>query len=48
MPSYNLSGPENLKKSRAKKTREIKYINFTRFFAISTMAKNQFLNWEKV
>ena len=43
--------PENLKKSSPKKTREI---NFTKkvfdqisFFAISHMAKNNFLNWEK-
>jgi len=39
------------KKIQAKKTREIKLINFTKiffdqipFFAISKMAKNQFLN----
>ena len=45
------SGPKNLKKFRPKKTREIKKINFTKnvfdqvpFFAISEMAKNQFLN----
>ena len=43
------------KKVQAKKTREIKEINFTKkcfdqiqFFAISKMAKIQFLNWEKV
>ena len=43
------------KKVQAKKTREIKEINFMNFFcgkipffAISNMAKNQFLNWEKV
>ena len=38
-----------LKKDQAKKTREIKKINFTNyFFANSKMTKNQFLNWEKV
>ena len=41
------------KKVQAKKTCEIKYFNFMKknsdqipFFAISKMAKNQFLNWE--
>ena len=49
------SGPENLKKSRQKKLVKSIKINYTKicfdqipFFAISKMAKNQFLNWEKV
>ena len=48
-------GQKNLKSPGQKKTRQIKYINFTtnffdqiQFFAMSKMAKNQFLNWEKV
>ena len=43
------------KKVQAKTTREIKKINFTKnfidqipFFAISKIAKNQLLNWEKI
>ena len=42
------------KKVQAEKTREIKYMNFTKFifdqnpfFAISNLTKNQFLNWGK-
>ena len=49
------SGPENVKKSRTKKlmksNKSISQKNFVDqipFFAISKMAKNQFLNWEKV
>ena len=44
-----------VKKVQAKKTRETKKINFTKkflgqisFFAISKMAKNRLLNWDKV
>ena len=42
------SGPENLKKSRQKKklVKSNKSIS-RKNFAISKMAKNQFLNWEK-
>ena len=46
---------KKFKKVQAKKTREIKQINLTKkffdqipFLAISKMAKNQFLNWEKI
>jgi len=49
------SGAENLKKSRPKKlvksNKSISRKNFfdqNQFFAISKMAKNPFLNWEKV
>ena len=49
------SGPENLKKSRPKKlVKSNKPISRKKFFAQfplfanSKMAKNQFLNWEKV
>ena len=50
------SGPENLKKSRQKKNswnqinqfHKKKFLDQIPFFAISKMAKNQFLNWEKV
>ena len=54
---YNLTvaGPEKLKKSRPKKlvksNKSISRIYFfgqIPFFAISKLAKNQFLNWEKV
>ena len=52
--SFWQSGPENLKKSRPKKFVKSIKINFTKkiigqipFFAISKMAKNQILNWEK-
>ena len=48
------SGPENLKKSRQKKIMKSnksisrKYLfDQIPFFAISKMAKNQFLNWGK-
>ena len=41
-----------IKKVQAKKTREINltknFFNQNPFFAISKMAKNQFLNWEKI
>ena len=46
---------QKIKKIQAQKTREIKLINFPKYFfdqiplfAVSKMAKNQFLNWEKV
>ena len=49
---WNAQWARKLKKVQAKKTRKI---NFTKksfaqipFFAMSKMAKNQFLNWEKV
>ena len=49
------SGAENLKKSRPKKLVKSnkaisrkKFFDQIPFFAISKMAKNQFLNWEKV
>ena len=51
---YPHSGPENLKKSRPKKlvksNKSIsrKFFDQIPFFAISNMAKNQFLNWENV
>ena len=48
-------GPENLKKSRPKKLLKSnksisrkKFFDQIPFFAISKMAKIQFLNWEKV
>ena len=48
-------GTQNLKKLQAKKLvksnksiSEIIYFDQILFFAISKMAKNQFLNWEKV
>ena len=50
-----LAGPENLKNSRPKKlmksSKSISRKNLfdqIPFFAISKMAKNQFLKWEKV
>ena len=49
------SEPENLKKSRPKKLVKLnksisrkKILDQIPFFAISKMAKNKFLNWEKV
>ena len=49
------SGPENLKKSRPKKLLKSNksisknfFFDQIPFYAISKMAKNQFLNWEKV
>ena len=48
------SGPENLKKSRPKKLMKSNksssrfFFDQIPFFAISKMAKKQFLNWEKV
>ena len=48
------SRPENIKKVQAKKTCEKKnqfheiFFDQIPFFAISKMAKNQFLNWEEV
>ena len=54
-PPHRHSEPENFKKSRPKKlvksNKSISRKNFfdqNPFFAISKMAKNQFLNWEKV
>jgi len=51
---YAHNRPENLKKSRPKKLlksnklfHEI-FLDQIPFFAISKIAKNQFLNWEKV
>ena len=48
-------GPENLRKVQAKKFRKSnksisrkKFFDQIPIFAISTMPKNQFLNWEKV
>ena len=48
------SGPENLKKCRPKKLiksnksiSQKAFFNQVPFFAISKMAKNQFLKWEK-
>ena len=43
------TGPENLTKSRTKKlVKSNKSISQNPFFAISKMAKNQFLRWENV
>ena len=53
--STHHSGPENIKKSRPKKLVKPnksmsgkKFFDQIPFFAISKLAKNQFLNWEKV
>ena len=53
--SKKISVCQKINKSPDQKTREIKYINFTKmffdqnpFFAISKMAKEQFLSWKKV
>ena len=52
---FILQWARKLKNVQAKKTRKIKINQFHEiffdqipFFAISKMAKNQFLNWEKV
>ena len=45
------NGPESLKKSSPRKSNNSISLNFfdqIPFFALSTMAKNHFLNWENV